>query len=430
MDWVDAEGIRGPELSATWASLGILVGDSILTRVLDARAKTVRDFVHVPLYPLAEWLATNWWFLTHELGNPTKEGDPDFHRRHALRTSREGYAFPDLEVISSGTRTRLVWRRDQLPWSRVEFLGQGEAWVDSGEFRETCADLVYQITRRLASLGVEDTLLQEEWDAIQSTDEEQAQFCRTAAGLGWDPYALDEGRRAFLPLLAEKLGGLLEEAVPAIVTEGAYADWFSVVDTIAEARSVNSLPLERVRSFRDDAHLDATRELDSWAVGYEFARRLRRSLGLDSAPLPTVAHMAEALGEDAASIEEVTTKRLESGHWPPLLDGVITRSDDEAPAFAFRRLSAPSRRFHFCRALAEALLSPGSDTLLTRAHSERQQRNRAFAAEFLAPSSALRSRLARPVVDGDDMDELAAEFGVSSLVIEHQVRNHRIARVW
>ena len=56
--------------------------------------------------------------------------------------------------------------------------------------------------------------------------------------------------------------------------------------------------------------------------------------------------------------------------------------------------------------------------------------NRAFAAEFLAPSSALRSRLARPVVDGDDMDELAAEFGVSSLVIEHQVRNHRIARVW
>jgi hypothetical protein len=44
IDWVDAEGISGPEFSATWASLCIRAGDSIITRVLDGRAKTVRDF--------------------------------------------------------------------------------------------------------------------------------------------------------------------------------------------------------------------------------------------------------------------------------------------------------------------------------------------------------------------------------------------------
>ena len=93
IDWVDAEGINGPELSATWASLRIRAGDSIVTRVLDGRVKTVRDFVYVPLYPLAEWLATNWWFLTHEMENPAKEGNPEFHRRHALRAGREGYAY-------------------------------------------------------------------------------------------------------------------------------------------------------------------------------------------------------------------------------------------------------------------------------------------------------------------------------------------------
>ena len=65
IDWVDAEGIRGPELAATWAALCIRIGDSVITRVLDARAKTVREFVYVPLYPLAEWLATNWWFLNY-----------------------------------------------------------------------------------------------------------------------------------------------------------------------------------------------------------------------------------------------------------------------------------------------------------------------------------------------------------------------------
>ena len=114
--------------------------------------------------------------------------------------------------------------------------------------------------------------------------------------------------------------------------------------------------------------------------------------------------------------------------WPALVDGIITYSDDGSPAFAFRALRGDSQRFHFCRALGEVLLSPDSNTLLTRTYSERQQRNRAFAAEFLAPASGLRDRISRTVVDADDIDGLAAEFGVSPHVIEHQIKNHRIAR--
>ena len=86
-------------------------------------------------------------------------------------------------------------------------------------------------------------------------------------------------------------------------------------------------------------------------------------------------------------------------------------------------------RISLCRALAEVLVSPNTNTLLTRANSERQQRNGTFAAEFLAPSSGLQKRISGQTVDGDQIDELADEFGVSSLVIEHQVQNHRIARV-
>ena len=144
-DWVDAEGVRGPELSATWASLRIAAGDSVITRVLDSRAKTVvRDFVYVPLYPLAEWLVTNWWFLANEFQNPNKQGDPEFHRRHSLSAGREGYAFPSLEVVSSGARTRLSWKRDAPQWTRVEFLDQGQASVDSLELRRAFVDLVTQ----------------------------------------------------------------------------------------------------------------------------------------------------------------------------------------------------------------------------------------------------------------------------------------------
>ena len=425
-DWVDPEGISGPEISATWASLRIRAGDSAVTRVLDTRAKTVRDCVYVPLYPLAEWLVTNWWFITHEIQNPAKEGTPDFRRRHSLSTSREGYAFPNLDVIPSGAQTRIAWKKDRPRWTRVEFLEDGHVRMEGSEFRETCGDFIDQVIGRLDSLGVHETFLEEEWGAIQTADEEEAEFCKAAAGLGWDPYALDDANRDYVLLLAEKLGGLLSEAVPALDTTDPVGGSSAIASAIEEAK-LNGLTLERIRAFRTEVVQDSAIGHDPWDVGYEWARRLRKNLGLDGQPLSTMTELAEVLSEDVESLDKVT-RPVDSFNKTPMIDGVITRNDDRQ-AFAFRRLGDDARRFHFCRALAEALASPYSDSLITRAHSERQQRNRAFAAEFLAPSSVLKQRVSRPVVDDHNIDELAEEFGVSSRVIEHQIANHRIAQV-
>ena len=67
LDWMEAEGVNGTELAATWASLRIRAGSATVTLALDERASTVRERLFVPLYPLAEWLATNWWALTSEV---------------------------------------------------------------------------------------------------------------------------------------------------------------------------------------------------------------------------------------------------------------------------------------------------------------------------------------------------------------------------
>ena len=428
IDWVNAEGINGPELSATWASLRIRAGDSVVTRVLDARAQTVRDFVYVPLYPLAEWLATNWWFIGHECGNPAKEADPAFRRRHALRSGREGYAFPDLEVIPSGARTHLVWKRNLSPWTKVEFLAEGKIWTDSIEFRESCADLVDRVIRRLASLGVEGTFLEEEWTAIQAGNQEESEFCETTAGLGWDPYDLDDEGRALVLRISEVLNGaVLEEAIaaldPSTLTKGSAA----IVSAIDDAKS-NGISLNRLNCIRQQALSERSFvRANPWDAGYNAARRLRRELDLEDVPLRTDADIADALDEDPESLERVRQPVVFSE--ARLIDGVITRGEGDTPAFAFRSLHDYHWRFHFCRAIAEVLAPPSTDKLLTKAHSERQQRNRAFAAEFLAPSRGLKKRVSRPVLDAEDIDELAVEFGVSSRVIEHQVVNHGIARV-
>ncbi len=78
--------------------------------------------------------------------------------------------------------------------------------------------------------------------------------------------------------------------------------------------------------------------------------------------------------------------------------------------------------------LAEAITSQG-DALVTKANTERQRCNRAFAAEFLAPAASLRARVDHPLVDDEQVDELAEEFGVYTQVIRHQIKNHKIAEL-
>ena len=61
-----------------------------------------------------------------------------------------------------------------------------------------------RVIARLVCLDVEDTLLQEEWDAVRFADVEEAEFCRVAAGLGWDPYAIDDAKREQVLMLGDR----------------------------------------------------------------------------------------------------------------------------------------------------------------------------------------------------------------------------------
>lgn len=429
-DWMDAPGVRGPELAATWARLSVRADGHCITRVLDERAQTIRNYVYVPLYPLAEWLTTNWWFLTSECANPDKENATDFYRRHALGPHREGYAYPNLKIVPHDARTQISWDLSPPQWCKTSFLEAGNAWVDSAEFQAVGSALIDQVIRRLEAHGIDDTLLQDEWAAIQAADADETQFCRTAAGLGWDPYDLDENRQQTIFQLGESLGSLLDEAIPALNGDNPDADSRIIVSTIAATKQSHGIPLASLHPVRDAVRDGNGNGSNPWTTGYDWARRLRQRLQLNGDPLPDLAQIADALGEPSALVDRVMAPMLAGvGMGAALIDGVITQDYSGAPAFGMRRIHDQGRTFLFCRALAEVLASPTENALLTRAYSARQQRNRAFAAEFLAPSAQLRQMMPRSVLDSDDIDEMAAHFGVSAQVIGHQIENHRIGRI-
>lgn len=113
-----------------------------------------------------------------------------------------------------------------------------------------------------------------------------------------------------------------------------------------------------------------------------------------------------------------------------LFDAIVDSTDGE-PAVLLTTKSRPEQaRFAFCRALFECLTATGAPSaLITVAKTDRQKRNRAFAAEFLAPSEWLRERIDGTWVTPDEMDEWAGELGVSTDVVDRQIENHRLAAI-
>ena len=100
----------------------------------------------------------------------------------------------------------------------------------------------------------------------------------------------------------------------------------------------------------------------------------------------------------------------------------------DSPACMTTPHDESSRRFLLARALGDYLgRSEHGASILSSLATDRQARSRAFAAELLAPAESLRERLSDHPVPPERVDDLGQEFGVSSLVIRHQIENHHLA---
>ncbi len=93
------------------------------------------------------------------------------------------------------------------------------------------------------------------------------------------------------------------------------------------------------------------------------------------------------------------------------------------------RCGSRSLRFLVARGLYHALFACAeSERLVTDAYTWDQQASRAFAAELLAPQAGLTARTGGRT-DHSKVEELAKEFGASTMVIEKQLENAGVALV-
>lgn len=421
-EWIDPAGAKGPELRATWASLQIFVDGKVVTRLIDDKSRSVRSCVFLPLYPIAEWLATHWWFLFHEIETPGRSVSEQYEKRHNLRYGAEGFALPSLTMQPMGEQIKMIWQSVRLQAQNLEFTAAGSDYVSTVELRQTLSDFIDVVLRRLQEQGVESTLLEIEWSSIQSADLEEREFCATAASLGVDPYTLDEQRQQEIIEVTESLPSSLWSDFFAVADFAALPQQARQVLDVLESGHRNRSNLESLKSLKDEMRSQAIIQGTPWDQGYEFARQLRSRLHLNGDKLSDLSTLARVLDIQARSAV------MEIASLPRTFNALVTTNIRESPVFAVPRRRKDSILFAFCRALFEYLTTPeGQPLLLTTARSERQKRNRAFAAEFLVPKDLLREELSSRLIGDEEMDELADTFGVSSSVIRNQIENHKLA---
>ena len=299
-EWADAPGVKDSVLASTWARLEIQAGDEALNKrwpstVISVANKSLRRGVYGALFPLAEWVVENWWFLLHEPSRVPEftsgrqlASDPlqrVWAQRHNLLAAREGGALPDMTIYRDGSQVVAKWVPDREQDERirpVHFIDEGEVRFSETSLESGLQQLVEAVLDRLGTCSDEDSKrLKENWTALCESRQREPDLCAWSASLGIDPYdnteltdpIIEVMETGIRPLNSKLRNDLLEAATPASFV--AQVDW--VRDALHRGFGNGAQP--------HGPNVIVQSYTTAYELGYETARAFRNKFGLPVQPI-------------------------------------------------------------------------------------------------------------------------------------------------
>lgn len=422
-EWLPAPGVTSAELAATWCRLTMTVDGRVVTRVDDLLANSTRNAIYCSAYPLAEWIATHWWALRSHVraaGSLDRlPGAINFRTRsgvngvasHDVRTAGDGFLWPHLLIVPEGQRTLLAWTADEFPQAGLlRFVAEGRAWGAPAEVQASLSSLVATVIDRLHEVGISDTLLEDEWQAIIAADEDEASFCDVAAALGLDPYDIDDQTAKSIESLGAALGQELVAELAAAADPRRLREDLDWITHGLKRMSHKPTPAKGVLAKLRALHLHDDDSGPPWEIGWRQGNTVRKALRIaDTEPVGfdgMFDHRQSASGDSALQALASGV----SGHIEVVL-GIPT--------------GVAGQRFVDGRALWRSLHTQDRPYLLTTATTFEQRIERAFAAELLAPAAGIAKMIdsRSGVALATEVERAARRFKVSPVVVGHQIEN-------
>ena len=409
----------------TVGRLKIVANAHCATEGMDLHNNHAEDGPLVSAYPMAEWLAWNWWRLRWEAPMPrsaTYQPNESWHMSHALSAIGLGYCWPDITISSDGFLTEISWRAwNDITHATFRYFGPGRSELVSASAFEHAVDaFIGAVLDRLSAAGVGAGNLGALWEEVREEREigQTASFRRMEARIGADPDEREEEEIMGLLSRAAALGEAAFEELASdpfvqAMGEGALLRG-SQIERTAERLGFEANPRDAVR-LREHPHGVAWGKDRAWKVGECAASALRAQEGLGLEPVSN-RRLCELGAVDDRALEP------EGGHRGVvafMLDGVR-----KGARVVLRSANEMGRRFELARMIGDrALVDNGRLYPATATSSYRQKAQRAFAAELLCPWDALQPML-EEVTSEDDAIDVASHFGVSPLLLIHRIEDH------
>ena len=411
-DWVDGGENASPDERSTLCELKINVDGRNVAAFYDLRAKQESDSILMPAVHLAEGIATNWWRIF---------GARDI--AHRILPWRTGFALPDVQFEFNGSTFLVSCRASTMENPDLWFYREASELVDRESAETALSTFVDNVVEKLSDCGLAETEVALTWARVRRSlaDTDERAFCEAAGALGTDPYAVSQVDAELIETAADSFEGeALIEFLAGLQHELPTADRRTkLVDWVHQRRENERSRLPDLPSLADQVAPTAKFVLGHppWRRGQSAARSCRNALGIGDTEAITLRAVAERLGG----------KRFQREQGPSGLAALVTCNDDQVHVHLRHRGRAAwaqsAEKFAFARAIGDAICFPRTRRAPINGlhHAERQAVGRAFAAELAAPSDAVLGMWR----EGQDVDEIAGHFGVSSRVIENEIDDAR-----
>lgn len=403
----------------TTARVGIFLDNFCLTRNEDIWSKTIRDQMHVSLYPLAMWFASSWWRLHYEIlpAGAKKVPSHEWRMNHEMAAANMGFVWPKI-MFSADSDHIQIWAQASQgnKEDSVRFLsGLDRAYfIPKQQFSKEISSLIENVIARLYEIGCKDSDLAELWSFILEDLKNPLEHRkrRLEAELGFDPEDCPDELIEEAISLEEKIG---ESSFSELT--GAYAgddgNRLHAIKRLVHADGLEGKP--------DDVINLSIEEVggEPWEVAVSSARALRKKLGLTQGAVDN-STLQGLLGLRESSLRDWVPKDRPRA-------SVAEPESNNKMKFIPRKTHPVAQRFELARFIGDYAHTvknePRSWLVSADLSTARQKFQRAFAAEFLCPINALVDHL------GGDFSETALEdaanyFSVSEKTVDSLLMNN------
>ncbi len=360
---------------------------------------------------LGLWLVDHWWRLRWEPIPDYRARSTDWRLSHELSSVSGGQLWPPLMIYGVGARVVLApvasWASEVGP---LRYLPpQAPAIVPGDDFERGVDQFLDQVLG-YAAFAAEGHALQALRAQLERErdDTDTAAWRRLEAMLGYDA---DQAPDGLIEALAAHESGLgqaaVEEAAVAAPGVGAAT---ALEQALAAAREsklvVNFGVADQVPPVRPQLA-----QSTPWRVAERAASHVRDVIGRPSGPL-----LNRALG-DLLCVSETAVAEAQPTVGPAGYGSRLLVRGTES-RLSLRKSPARDRRFSVARALGDAIwLRDAHFGPITRAKTDRQKFQRAFAQSLLCPFSDLAQTMDLDNPTEQEIDQAAKRYHVNRSVV-------------